>query len=537
MTQLHGALGKALILTVNERLKKVDYRLLESPFLLRNETDGAWRCEFWGKIVRSAVLAAFYTGDKELENIVRQTVQNILATQTADGCISSYPAEKQLSGWDIWGRKYVLLALLRYYEVLDRDPAILQSCCRMVDHLAGQLGNEPGKKHILECGFHDGLASSSILGAIVALWRLSQQDKYRKLAEYIWQSGGSGLGNVAECVLTGIAPSALGNSKAYELTSFFQGAAEWEMLESDPRRRAAVLDYYQAVLEREIFITGTGGLKDEWGEYWYDGALRQTRSDCGSLGETCISTTWVHYAADILELTDDCRVADELEKTLYNAVLGAMHPSGHRWVHANPTPLTGGGWKRCADDQIGRGFGTPFGNNDCCLAQGPEALAMAPKLAVIRRDGRVTLNFFEPLTSGNLQVGGNYPYDEKVLIRFTQAEETTLRIRTPEFLKSIRMNGKSQDFTCGVYWSMQRQWSPDDCIELEFDFALREIPAPGNSNFVAVRRGPLVLAEDSRPDVPEARVQIRWRNKTLCEYASAGNLMNKENSLRVWFEQ
>ena len=46
-TLLRGALGEALQRTVQERLKKVDYDQLVEPFRLRNENDGAWRCEFW----------------------------------------------------------------------------------------------------------------------------------------------------------------------------------------------------------------------------------------------------------------------------------------------------------------------------------------------------------------------------------------------------------------------------------------------------------------------------------------------------------
>ena len=50
-------MGKALRLTTDNRLKKVDYRKLVDPFRFRNEKDNLWRCEFWGKIVRSAILA------------------------------------------------------------------------------------------------------------------------------------------------------------------------------------------------------------------------------------------------------------------------------------------------------------------------------------------------------------------------------------------------------------------------------------------------------------------------------------------------
>ena len=117
--RLHGALGNALQTVINNRLKKVDYRLLESPFVNRNESDNGWRCEFWGKIVRSAILANNSARDPELEAVIRETVGNIMATQTPDGCISSYPADKQTTFWDIWGRKYVLLALLRYYQMVE----------------------------------------------------------------------------------------------------------------------------------------------------------------------------------------------------------------------------------------------------------------------------------------------------------------------------------------------------------------------------------------------------------------------------------
>ena len=117
------------------------------------------------------------SGDADLRKKVDDTVEKIIVSQTADGCISSYPAEKQTDGWDIWGRKYVLLALMRYYEVLNSDPAVLKACCGIMEHFMSQIG--PGKKEITACGWHDGLAASSILGAVVNLWRLTGLDKYR----------------------------------------------------------------------------------------------------------------------------------------------------------------------------------------------------------------------------------------------------------------------------------------------------------------------------------------------------------------------
>ena len=161
--RLKGMIGTALQKTIANRLKKINYKELVEIFRQRNETDDSWRCEFWGKIVRSTILAWKNTNDPELLEIIEATVKDLLSTQTPDGCISSYPEERQLQGWDLWGRKYVLAGLLRYYEVVKQDPAILEACCRMVDHLEQQLGKFP----IVDYGFPSSLASASMLTHLV----------------------------------------------------------------------------------------------------------------------------------------------------------------------------------------------------------------------------------------------------------------------------------------------------------------------------------------------------------------------------------
>ena len=115
---LKGAIGNALTITIANRLKKLNYKLLAEPFILRNETDNAWRCEFWGKILRSTITCAYITGDPELRKIADESVSDIMSSQTADGCISSYPYDLQLNGWDLWGRKYVLLGMEYFLELL-----------------------------------------------------------------------------------------------------------------------------------------------------------------------------------------------------------------------------------------------------------------------------------------------------------------------------------------------------------------------------------------------------------------------------------
>lgn len=537
--RFHGLLGNALERSKVNRLKKVDYNQLVEPFRLRNENDGAWRCEFWGKIVRSAILTNYYLQDAELDNIIRQTVKDMLATQTADGCISSYPEHLQLKKWDIWGRKYVLLALLRYYDMVNSDENVKISCVRMLDHLIAQVGSDPQAFTVY--GEHGGLAASSILGAVVGVYRISGEKRFLDFAHLIVKSGCSAKHNIFEAACAGVPPCELGNGKAYEMTSCFQGLAELYMLAPMPDYKEACEKYFAAVQKEEIFITGTGGGKDRWGEYWDRGALRQTEAGyTGGLGETCVTTTWLHYCERIADLNLEAIPFEEAERSLYNSILGAMSADGALWMHVNPTPLIGNGYKLAAGDQIGNNFGTPFGGNDCCRAQGPEALALAAKLAVVARKNSIDINMFEALTAdidGNIkiEISGNYPVAPNAEIKISTLEITTIRLRIPRFIKSVTLNGKPLDIQPGSYLSLTKQWLNSDIILMEFDFSLQEISSPDGGNYIAFMRGPLLLAADSRADVPEPLVSTTARNIKLVDYITAGNQMCKENTLTVWF--
>ena len=67
-----GPLGNALRLTVENRLKKVDYEKLVRSFRDHEDGDSRWRGEFWGKIVRSAIRVLQSNPDPELEKMVRE---------------------------------------------------------------------------------------------------------------------------------------------------------------------------------------------------------------------------------------------------------------------------------------------------------------------------------------------------------------------------------------------------------------------------------------------------------------------------------
>lgn len=556
---LRGRLGKALEKSVNHRLKKVNYDHLVAPFRDRNERDGRWRCEFWGKIVRSAIRSWHAVPDPGLEQLIRKTVHDLCATQTPDGCISSYPAELQTKDWDIWGRKYALLGLCRYYREIERSEEVRHAVARCLDHLMTQVG--PEAQRIVDCGHHTGLAASSLLGAVVAAARVTGEKRFLDYAKWIAALGGSTEGDIFALARRGTAPAELGNGKAYEMTSCFEGLLELYRETGDPEQLDAVMKYFRAVRDRELFITGAGGLKDMWGEFWYEGRRNQTRSDAGSLGETCVTTTCIRFFGQILRLTGELSAADEMERALYNGILGAMVPDGSWWLHANPTPLAGSSFKKRAGDQI-PGYG-----EDCCVAQGPEALATAACYAVMRTEEGPAVLFYEaceakiPLADGSeaaLSITGNYPdgATAAITVSLSAPRRFRLKLRVPAWSTRtrIRVAGEEIPARPGTFAEIDRLWRTGDRVELEFDLRFRAVPAPDGGALLAAMRGPVLFARDSRlgeldtpvspeeienaqeiPAEPEfARLCRLPDGSKLCDYASAGNRFTPENTLRVW---
>ncbi len=556
-----GPLGKMLDLSIANRLKKVDYVHLVDPFRFRYESDNAWRCEFWGKVLRSAILSWCGNRDPELLQIIKSTVNDMLSTQTPDGCISSYPAEKQTGGWDVWGRKYVLLTLARYYNFIERDERIPEACSRLLSHLMTQLG--PDAKDILDSGCHEGLASSSILDAVVETWRITREKKFLKYAEWIVSRGGSKKHNIFKTVLEGVPPRELGNGKAYEMMSCFQGLAELYAETGKPEYLKAVKAFYEAVRDREIFITGVGGSKDPVGEFWNDTALRQLETDCGGFGETCVTVTWLHYCECVLRLTGDPKVADELERSLYNGILGGVDVDGASWVHVNPTPLAGISCKQSAPDQIGKCFKKPYDGHDCCRAQGPEGLAMSSYTAAFTHGDTLFVNFYEDAEiefdtpagqTGKLRISGGYPASLNVRfeMRLPKAEQFTLALRIPAWSTetAVYLNGKTVSADPGEYCLIERKWGRSENLVIRFD---RNIRVLSNADRAAVMCGPLVMVQDRRFGTPDAALNdldfelaqtpetclaglMNQHGQYLIDYASAGKPFDPENTLCIWMK-
>ena len=146
-----------------------------------------WRSEFWGKLMLSAVRVCRLKHDEQLKEDIRKSVYHVLSYQEEDGYLCTYLHKdwisfenKDLFNWSVWGRKYILWALLEAAQLLD-DNHVLDCCVKLLDHLIGQI-KEQGL-NIREVGVHSGMPACSILKPVVVMYRLTAKKEYLDFAK------------------------------------------------------------------------------------------------------------------------------------------------------------------------------------------------------------------------------------------------------------------------------------------------------------------------------------------------------------------
>jgi DUF1680 family protein len=297
--------------------------------------------------------------------------------------------------------------------------------------------------------------------------------------------------------------------------------------------------------------------------------------------ETCVSATWMKLCHQLLRLTGETRYAEEFERTLYNALLGAQRPDGAEWVKYLPLA----GIRQRGENQCGMEL-------NCCIASAPRGLLLVPSASVMRASDGLSVLLYAPGSfvlrtpggqSATVRLETEYPLDGRVRVTLDlpQPELFTLRLRVPVWSRrtSFAVDGiaVSPPLSDG-YAVLRREWSAGDVLDLELEMKGRIEYSGTMPRHAAILRGPLLLARDARlggPAVDEAARPVvandgsvelsrlptplagTWVNYrarfvvgsllekpwgdpvelTLCDFASAGNTWDERSRYRVWLPQ
>jgi DUF1680 family protein len=551
--RISGRLGEKINLCITNRLLAQDIESVVAPYRAKTEIgDADWRCEYWGKWFTSLTLADAYHSTPATREKCDTATKELISTAAPDGYLGTRVPVHRMEGWDVWGCKYALLGLIADYD-RTHDATVLNVARRHTDVLITELG--PGQKSVADVGMWNGLPTSSVLEPVVLLYERTGEKKYLNFAEHIvacWSAPSKNLPagmRLVEDSLVGKNPDQMCAPKAYEMMSCFEGLCELYRATGKRDYLEASVKLANGIMREESTLVGCGTR----GEVWFSGAKQQTGVVDKPM-ETCVTVTWMKFCDQLLRLTGDVRYADELEKNLYNGLLGAMMPDGKWWAYFDG--LMGvrvPSYVQHADVAL-----------SCCVVNGPRGLMLTPFWAFMQSAHGPVVNLYAP---GSAQVGnvkleltGDYPVSDTVEIKVTPAktEEFTLSLRIPVWSKrtQLKVNGKELPVTSG-YTKIRRTWHKGDRVSMTFDFRAKIVELNGQ---VALQRGPVVLSLDNRltsatarqvtlDHNPELKLNpaaakkiVAWMafdvdGLTFCDYASAGNAFSEENIFRTWLPQ
>lgn len=452
-----------------------------------------WAGEFAGKYLLSAIQAIRQTDQPALSNCVAQVVEALLATQAENGYLGPFPEKDQLKGnWDLWGHYHCMLALLEWHQ-LTGDRRSLDACVRMADLMCRVYLD--GSRRVYDAGSHE--MNMAVIHGLARLYRLTRKRAHLELIRLIeqdWERAGDYL-------RTGLSGVEFYKSPRprWESLHDIQGLVELYAITGDVRYRRAFEHHWRSIARFDRRNSGAFSSSEQATGNPYEPTPI----------ETCCTVAWMALSVDMLRLTGDARVADELELSTLNAAAGAQHPSGSWWTYN--TPMDGVREASAHSIVFQARAGTPELN--CCSVNGPRSLGMLTEWAVMQAEDGWVVNWFGPMEVKTsladgiplvLRVESDYPRSGRVSVCVApqQPRRFAFRIRIPSWSTRtvVVVDGnKAEEVVPGSYLLLNRTWFPNSRIEIEFDMALRAVAgARQAAGKVSLYRGPVLLAYDQR---------------------------------------
>ncbi|MDO4459116.1 MAG: glycoside hydrolase family 127 protein [Clostridia bacterium] len=469
-----------------------------------SDYDGGWRGEYWGKMMMGACYILEMTKDDELYSVIEETVRDMISAQDELGRISSYAVNHELTYWDMWCRKYVMVGM-EYFLPVCRDEAlskeIIECLCAQLDAIMREIG--PDKKPVCKAsGNWRGLNSASILEPVVLLYKLTEKSEYLDFAKYIVESGATSVCDVFELALEDkLYPYQYPVTKAYEMISCFEGLIELYRITGDEKCKETAVRFGDKLLESDFTIIGSCGCTHEFLDH---AKVRQAKEETGPLmQETCVTVSVMRYLWQLTRLTGDFKYADCFERAFYNAYLGALnteHVVTDAFKEENPglvyeplpfdsySPLTAGyrgravgGYKVMSDSHY-------YG---CCACIGATGAGLFTKLQLMRSENEITVLMYSDAVINTLTPKGqnfrismntSYPKTVNVIMEISleESEEFTLTFRVPNWIKSVyaAVNGE-EVFPENGKIRINKEWQDGDRISIAFKRKLKVVePVP-----------------------------------------------------------
>lgn len=530
-----GLLGEAILNSEESRLRNLpDWNNGELIRIFSPESRALnkkkdWYGEHAGKWLYSMALSVNRSGSEEMKELLLKTANSLIKWQEEDGYLGTYSVAQRLTAketshkysWDVWNLSYMTLGLLKVNEYFPH-PRYSDAALKIGELFLKTFGD--GQNLITDYGTRKGISATVILDPIVELYTLTKDEQYLNFAELIIRQieKKEGVRIVSEALRNKDLEN-VGEGKAYQLIWNLTAIVKLYQITENNDYLIAAENAWQNIVDHHLSITGGpwGGI----GKH-YECFNRQGFWSPYGFIETCSVMSWIQLNRELFECSGKAKYFHEIEKSAYNALLGAQFPNGDWSYHS-----------------FANGCRHAANFNDCCPSSGTLALEELPELIYSQKGNGIACNIYGESAASitlpnSVQVRivqeTEYPFDDDIRLSVFPSKQSVfpIYIRIPDWAKNVSIRVNSQEINVdkrfyGDYLSIERLWKENDIIEVEFPFEMNiiskseSIQKPQSRdeisrvNWIALKRGPLTYATNGLIDGKEREktYQVPDQNK------------------------
>ncbi|HET6721760.1 MAG TPA: beta-L-arabinofuranosidase domain-containing protein [Chitinophagaceae bacterium] len=453
----------------------------------------------------------------EMEKKCDEWIDKIAAAQQPDGYLNTWYTLKGLenrytdmSMHEDYNAGHMIEAGVAYFNATDKRK-LLDVCIKWADHFDALFG--PGKRHWVT-------GHQELELALVKLYKVTKNEKYLKLADWLLSERGKGLAKGytwTDWKDTAYAQDVLPVKEQKEITGhavramyMYTGAADVAAQTGDAGYMKAMRTVWEDVVYRNMYITGGIGSAGSNEGFSVDYDLPNEQAYC----ETCASVGMVFWNQRMNAMTGNAEYIDVLERSLYNGALDGLSLSGDRFFYGNPLASRGQHYRR-------EWFGTA-----CCPANIARMIASLGDYIYAKSDDAIYVNLFVgsnttiPLKSGNVNVKmeTNYPWNGNMKLNIAPLKNSkfSLYLRIPGWAQGqtstsklyefsdfgsaiiyLKVNSKDEPVRMeNGYIVINREWKKGDVVECTLPMQPNKVIAreelKQDKGRVAIQRGPIV---------------------------------------------
>jgi uncharacterized protein len=514
--KIYGLLGERMDLNIEKVLAILPYYSYTRAYT--PGVEAFWPAgEYLGKFAQALMNSYLYTGNQRYIEQTQKIIDTWVDAQAPDGYVATNP-DGYMNGarwnfWAVWDHKYTLLGLLDYYAI-SGEKRVLEAARKIGDLIINEFGPGYMKRDLMESG-HSGMVGGSILEPMTYLYQFTGEERYLDFCYHILnayeQSNGPQI--ISELTERSGHVHKIGHGKGYEMISCIIGILRMYQLTGKETFLLTAEKAWQDIVENNLYVTGTA----TQGELFFgnkhlpaDETIPISDHPWGlttiSMGEGCVTAHWIFLNRLLFELSNDLKYIEEIEKSLYNHLLGSQ--SAKTGQQSYFTALIG--------HKNFRNFNTYGGSPPCCLSSVQRCISRIPeKIWSVMANKGISILIYN---SGEFSQIISTPNNDQTLVNLTVNENilesgsVKINLQTDDpasFILALRVPSWVQSFTAqipgdttyigmpGEYLFIDRKWSGKDELFISMHVLDQIIEgSPTYKGYYAFKHGPYILALD-----------------------------------------